>query len=399
MRKIFLAVLAISFVIPESAFAAPKVIATKDATVIATDVQADGLVASGSNLITFTSTTSSSLDVTVTARNTTGSTTWTKVIDSGQNEIAMVATADGVGNIWLAGVSAMPPLSDTSTPQASAVNPDGVTVETLPKLRKDMNQITLWSLSVSGDLLGTYSYPLNEASLVTALAVDSKGISIAGMRKTSAFVISASLSGIFGKITGIGTSKTSINAIARHADGSVSGFGSSSETLGGKKLVGSVDGVLIKISKAGAVTSVVRSTAPKAKRNWSTASPSLLLTGEVSSSKGYEIAITKFTTQFAPTWTTRYLGSGKGAGVNLPNNSYAVLLTPSTLPKGLSGPKLNQGQAIVLVFDSKGSVISAYTNAAMGAPVAITYSLDAGINVLAKGAGTESLSIFTLNSR
>jgi hypothetical protein len=399
MRKFFLAALVISFLSPYSALAAPKPIAIKDATVIATDVQSDGLIASGGNLITFTSTTSTTLDITLAARSASGVAAWSKVIDSGQNEIAMVATSDNNGSIWLAGVSASSPQPDTSTPQVAGVNPDGVTLETLPKLRKEMDQITLWNLSPNGDLLATYLYPLKEASLITAIALDSKGISIAGARKSGAFVVSASLTGIFGKVTAIGSTKTSISAIARHADGSVSAFGSSSETLASKKLVGVVDGVLIKISKSGAITSVVRSTAPKARRNWSTATPSLFLTGEVSSSKGYEIAITKFTPQFAPTWTTRYLGSGKGVGINLPNNSFAVALTPSALPKGLSGQKFNQDQAVILIFDSKGVLTSAYTNGGMGAPAAITYSLDGGINVLAKGVSAESLSIFHLNSR
>lgn len=399
MRKLFLALLLAFLVLPSSAFAAPKGVTIKEASVIGAEIQADGLVASGANLVTFSSTTSTTLDITLNAINTSGITAWSKVIDSGQNEIAMVATSDSGGNIWIAGVSASAPLADTSTPQGSAINPDGVSIETLPKLRKDMDQVTLWNLSFNGELLATYVYPLKEASLITAIALDSKGISIAGTRKSGAFVISASLTGIFGKVTAIGTTKTSINALSRHTDGSVSAFGSSFETLGRKKLVGLIDGVLVKISKSGAVSSVVRSTAPKAKRNWSTATPSLFLTGEVSSSKGYEIAITKFTTQFAPTWTTRYLGSGKAVGINLPNNSYAAALTPSTLPKGVSGQKLSKDQGIVLIFDSKGVVTAAYTNGALKAPIAVTYSFDGGINVLAKGAGAESLSIFHLNSR
>jgi len=399
MRKFFLVALVVSFAFPNTAIAVPRTIAIKDASVFATEVQSDGLVASGLNLITFTSTTSATLDVTLTASNASGVAVWSKVIDSGQNEIAMVATADSNGNIWLAGVSAGSPQPDTSTPQSAVVNPDGVTLETLPKLRKDMDQVTLWNISSNGDLLATYSYPLNEASLITAIALDSKGISIAGARKSGAFVISASLTGSFGKVTTIGSTKTSISAISRNSDGSVSAFGSSSETLGGKKLVGIVDGVLIKISKLGAMTSVVRSSAPKAKRNWSTSTPSLFLTGEVWSSKGYEIAITKFTPLFAPTWTTRFLGTGKSAGINLPNNSFAVALTPLALPKALSAQKFNRGQAVVLIFDSKGAITSAYTNGAMGAPIALTYSQDGAINVLAKGVSAESLSIFHLNSR
>ena len=399
MRKLFPLVIAATLALTSSATAAPKSISIKDVTVVATDIQADGITNSGANSVTFLSTTSSTLDITIAARNTSGAQVWSKVIDGGQNELAMVSASDNTGNIWLAGASNSIPLQDTSTPIGVTTNPDGVVIENLPKLRKDMDQITLWNLSASGDLLATYSYPLKEASLITAISLDSKGISVAGARGSGAFVLSASLTGVFGKLTKIGTSKTSISAISRNSDGSVSAFGSSAETLGGKKLVGVIDGVLIKISKSAVITSVVRSSAPKAKRNWSTATSTQFLVGEVIAPKGNEIAITKFTPQFVPTWTTRFGVSGKGLGINLPSNNYAVSFIPSTLPKGLVGQKLAKGQGIVLLFDSKGVITAAYTNTAMGAPLAASFSANGGINLLAKGVGTETLSIFHLNSR
>jgi hypothetical protein len=399
MRKLFLLVIAVALTLPLPASAAPKSISIKDVTVVATDIQSDGMTNSGANSVTFLSTVSSTLDITLTARNTSGALMWSKVIDGGQNELAMVSTSDNAGNIWLAGVSNSIPLQDTSTPLGAAINPDGVVIENLPKLREDMDQVTLWSLSATGDLLATYSFPLKESSLVTAISLDSKGISISGARSSGAFVLSASLTGVFRKLTKIGTSKTSISAITRNTDGSVSAFGSSSETLAGKKLVGVIDGVLIKISKSAVITSVVRSTAPKAKRNWSIATATNFLVGEVIAPKGNEIAITKFTPQFVPTWTTRFALSGKGLGVNLPKSSYAVAFIPSTLPKGLVGQKLAKGQGIILLFDTKGVITAAYTNAAMGAPLAASFSANGGINLLAKGVGTETLSIFHLNSR
>jgi len=399
MRKLFPLAIALTLGFPLPASAAPKAISIKDVTVVATDIQSDGMTNSGANSVTFLSTATSTLDITLTARNTSGALVWSKVIDGGQNELAMVSTSDNVGNIWLAGVSNSIPLQDTSTPLGATINPDGVVIETLPKLRKDMDQVALWNLSSSGDLLATYLFPLKEASLITAISLDSKGISVAGARSSGAFVLSASLTGVFGKLTKIGTSKTSINAISRNSDGSVSAFGSSSETLGGKKLVGAIDGVLIKISKSAAVTSVVRSSAPKAKRNWSTATASHFLVGEVIAPKGNEIAITKFTPQFVPTWTTRFTLSGKGLGINLPRSSYAVAFIPTSLPKGLVGQKLAKGQGIILLFDSKGVITAAYTNAAMGAPLAASFTADGGINLLAKGVGAETLSIFHLNPR
>jgi len=399
MRKFVVFACAISIATSNSAIAAPKSIAVKDAIALATNIQSDGLASSGENLITFTSTTSATLDVSVAAKNSGGADVWSKVIDSGQNELATVITGDSAGNIWLGGSSASVPAAATAAIQSSAANPDGVSIETLSKLRKDMDQISIWQLSSNGDLMATFTFPLKEAALLTAIAVDSKGVTVTGLRKSGAFVLSASLTGTFGKVTSVGTTKTSINAVTRNSDGTVSVFGSSSETLGGKKLAGVVDGILVKISKAALVASVVRSSAPKAKRTWNSSTAAHFLTGEVNSSKGSEIAITKFTPQFAPTWTIRYSGSGKAVGINLPGNSFAVALTPSALPVGVTGAKLIKGQSVILIFDSKGAIKSAYTNPAMGAPISAVYSQDGGINVLAQGVGAQSLSIFRLNTR
>ena len=399
MRKIVLLACAISIAAPNTAIAAPKSIAIKDSVILAADIQSDGITSSGVNVVTFTSTVSATLDITVVAKNSTGADVWSKVIDSGQNELATVISSDGAGNIWLAGSSALAPVADTATTQSGALNPDGVSIETISKLRKDMDQVSIWQLSSDGNLASTFTFPLKEASLITAISVDAKGITLAGLRKNGAFVLSTSLTGTFGKVTSVGTSRTSINTLTRNSDGTVSAFGSSSETLAGKKLVGVIDGILVKISKSAAISSVVRSSAPKAKRSWNSSTQSHLLTGEVVSPKGSEIAITKFTPQFAPTWTTRYSGGGKSIGINLPGNSYAVALMPTALPKGVSGAKLAKGQSIILIFDSKGVVKSAYTNPAMGAPIATTYSQDGGINVLAQGVGAQTLSIFRLNSR
>ncbi|CAB4869984.1 unannotated protein [freshwater metagenome] len=399
MRKLVLVAFAIIVANSSSAIAAPKPIAIKEATVITADIQAEGIASSGTNLITFTSTTSATLDVTVVAKNLSGSDVWSKVIDSGQNEMATVITSDSSGNIWLAGSSSSIPAPETVTAQIGAINPDGVNIETLPKLRKDMDQISLWLLSPNGDLISTFSFPLKASALVTAIAVDSKGATIAGLRANGAFVLSVSQTGIFGKLVPIGTSKTSINAVTRNSDATVSAFGSSSETLGGKKLVGAIDGVLIKISKTATIASVVRSSAPKAKRSWNSSTPSSFLTGDVISPKGNEIAITKFTSQFAPTWTTRYSGSGKAIGMNLSGGNFAVAMAPSALPAGLSGSKLAKGQSLVVLFNGKGVITSGYTNPAMGAPIAATYSPDGGISVLAKGIGAQTISIFHLISR
>jgi hypothetical protein len=188
--------------------------------------------------------------------------------------------------------------------------------------------------------------------------------------------------GKFSKELKLGTSKTKLNAVVRGSDGSTYLFGSSSETLGGKKLVGRLDGVLIKVSKTGALSSVVRSSATKALRDWQGATSSLFVTGSVTTGNITESALTKFNSSFVPTWTTRFASTGKTLGANGLNGSVYAVLEPTSAIKAISGLKLIKGQSVVLQFDSKGVLISAYTAADLISPVASVYSKGAGLLIL-----------------
>ena len=397
MRKLLPVAILACFSLSNTAIAAPKSVAIKEISLLTSGIQSDGVTNSAGNVITFTSTTSATLDVSISATNLAGANIWNKVIDSGQNELATAVAVDAKSNIWLAGTSASSLAEVPQAVQSNPANPDGVVVENLPPMRRDMDQISIWQLSPTGDLISTYSYPLKESALITAFAVDAKGATIAGARKSGAIVLSVNSAGVFGKLTSIGSTKTSINAVVRNADGSVSAFGSSAETLGGKKLAGAVDGILLKVSKSGVLTSVIRSSAPSAKRNWSSSTPSLLLTGSVITSKTSESAITKFTPAFAPTWTMRFASRGNSVAANGPSGRYFVALAPTSPISGLTSAKFLPGQGVVLGFDSKGTLVSGYTNVAMGEPLGIVYTSEGGVNVLTRDIAAQTLSIFHLD--
>jgi hypothetical protein len=201
-----------------------------------------------------------------------------------------------------------------------------------------------------------------------------------------------SSTGAFGKLITIGTSKTQLNAVVRSADSTMSVFGSSSETLGGKKNSGIRDGILIKINKAGAVTSVVRSSAPKADRSWNYSDVSLTLTGYVKTGKKIESAITKFTAAFAPTWTIRIPSSGASMVATGGALTYAALGSNSVVT-GVSGWKPTTTQLLLLALDSKGVIASAYGASELSNPLALAYSKEIGLYGLAEGTDG-SLSIF-----
>jgi len=384
------------------AHAATKSVAIKKVDVLTTAPGAEGLLITGETLVTFVNTGGVNSNIALTGLDPSGAQLWQKTIDSGADEIALAGAVDSTGNLWLAGASAEVVAAETTTVQLPPDNPDGVVAEPVTKLRGDMSLLTVWKLSPTGDLLATYSLTQPTPALISAISANASGVSLVGRLADKPFALSMSSTGAFGKLITIGTSKTQLSAVVRSADSSMSVFGSSSETLGGKKNVGIRDGILIKINKAGAVTSVVRSSAPKADRSWNYSDASLALTGYVKTGKKIESAITKFTAAFAPTWTIRIPSSGAsivatGGALTYAALTYAALGSNSVVT-GVSGWKPTTTQLLLLAFDSKGVITGAYGTSELSNPLALAYSKEIGIYGLAQGANG-SVSIFHIAAK
>jgi len=382
LRKLFVLTLISALVFPTTASAAPKLVTVKSAIKWAESAEVELFAVTAESVITLKNVLSNTSNIEIQARDFAGTSLWSKTIDSGSDEVATAIAADSQGNIWLAGNSAAAASADTATATGSALNPDNVAIENVTPLRQDMRQITLWKISKVGEVIETFSSVQSAISIVEAISISATGISLIGSRESGPFLISANLKGEFGKELKIGTAKTKLNSVVRLGDGTVNLFGSSTETLAGKKLVGREDGVLIKVSKTGAVASVVRSSAPRAQRSWSSATSTLLLTGSVRSGTTNESAITKFTSSFAPTWTTRISSTGNTLASNGPNNSFYAVLEPTAAVKGLAPTKLLKGQSIVLQFDSKGSLINAFTATEMSQVKSTGFSAGGGLFLL-----------------
>ena len=374
------------------AHTATKSVAIKKVDVLTTAPGAEGLLITGETLVTFVNTGGVNSNIALTGLDPSGAQLWQKTIDSGADEIALAGAVDSSGNLWLAGASAQVVAAETTTVQLPPDNPDGVVAEPVTKLRSDMSLLTIWKLSPTGDLLATYSLTQPTPALISAISANASGVSLVGRLADQPFALSMSSTGAFGKLITIGTSKTQLNAVVRSADSTMSVFGSSSETLGGKKNSGIRDGILIKINKAGAVTSVVRSSAPKADRSWNYSDVSLTLTGYVKTGKKIESAITKFTAAFAPTWTIRIPSSGASMVATGGALTYAALGSNSVVT-GVSGWKPTTTQLLLLAFDSKGVIASAYGASELSNPLALAYSKEIGLYGLAEGTDG-SLSIF-----
>lgn len=396
MKRLLLLVFAASLVLP-TASAAPKAVAVKKLDIVASAVSAEGLVATGKTLVTYSNTSSTNSNIELTGLDVAGVQQWVRTIDSGVDEIATAAAVDAAGNIWLAGSSAAVTVTESVTAAIPAENPDGVVVEELPKVRSDMNQITIWKLSPIGELLATFLSVQTSPALVSALSVNSSGISLVGVLADRPFLISATPTGVFAKPLFIGTNKSALNAVVRSPDGSVSLFGESSETLGGKKVAGARDGILVKVSKAGAITSVVRSSAIKAQRSWLAADSTLTLTGYVKSGKVIESAFTKFNSSFVPTWTMRIPSTGSSTVLTAAGTTYGALSSNSAI-KGVTGWKPTTPTLLLATFTNKGVMTGAYADSQLSAPISLVYTKELGLCGLARGSA-DSISIFRLATR
>jgi hypothetical protein len=393
MRRIaiFLALLLVG---TTPAVAAPKSVALKKLSIVATVPGAEKLVITGKTIVTVGNSDGPNTNILVTGMDIKGVQLWQKTLDSGADEIALATAVDPLGNIWVAGAAASVAAPESATAVIQAENPDGVVAEPTTKLRGDLNILTLWKVSPLGEVIATYSSTQQSPPLINAMSVNSSGISLVGQLQDKPFLLSANSAGTFGKLISIGTAKTQLNAVVRHGDGSISVFGSSSETLGGKKLAGVRDGALIKVSKTGAITSVVRSSAPKADRAWLSADSTLALTGYVKSGKVIESAFTKFTTAFAPTWTLRLPSTGSSLVLSAGNTTYGVIQSNSAV-SGVTGWRPTSPALLLLSFDAKGVMTGASGSTDLTEALSLAYSKDLGLVGLAR-TSTQSVAIFTI---
>ena len=386
--KRLLSLVVISSLFFTPANAAPKKPVVKSLKLLITVGSIDefaGLVTSGKTIMVYGNKADKSF---VKALDLMGKELWNIELDKASPSVVSAATVDSSGVIWLAGSTSLARAIPAPSPTASALNPDKTT-PVADIFSADLDTFSLWSLNPTTQSLAQYTLQLSSPVLINAIAVDKNGITAVG---SSGTIINADLAGVIAKPIVVGTELTIFESIVKNIDGSVTVVGSSSETLGGKKLVGKVDGVIIKVSKAGKLITVVRSSAPKASRNWLSATNSLLLGGEVVTGVKVESAITKFSNAFAPTWTYRFATSGKVFTAGL---TFAFFQSKGAITQ-LANWTPKSAQGLLLTFDAKGVITAGYSAPIEQKDVLGLYvSKDLGLLCITSSADT--VSIFTLN--
>ena len=356
VKRILLAIFAATLATQIPSIAAPKTIAATEITKIAPIAPYEGAVINSLGVTTFSN---DEKKVAVSAFDFSGAQRWKVSLDTLSDQIAMAATSEKDGTIWVAGMSATPGAPVVESATAPATNVDGVVVEPIPGLRNELNAVTVWKISPTGGLLATYIDSQTAPMLMTAVSHSASGLTIMGDRGTGTILISMTAAGKFSTSKSIGTAKSSFNSIFRNSDGSANIYGSSSETLSGKKVAGVRDGILAKVNKSGALTSVIRSSANKATRSWQSATSTIFLIGDVKVGGKNETAFTKFNSSFSPTWTLRLPSTGALLAAPGANGSHYALFNSTSAIAGVSGWKPSGAIAIALRFDSKGVITQA----------------------------------------
>ena len=312
----------------------------------------------------------------VTALNKDGSQKWIHSLSDLTAFTISAGTLDASGNIWLTGATAAPIAIPAATnPSPTAANPDGVVIGDEGAIRADLNNLTLWKVSSTGNGASKYQLPLTAPVLPTSLSINKSGISIVAWQSAGSLFVSADLLGNFGKPLRVGKTTTTLDKVIRNSDGSSILLGSGTEIFLGNKAISARDGLIIKVDTTPKLVQSVRSGEKGATRNWASATSSLLLGGYLKSKTTSLATITKFGITLKPTWSVRYKATSTAIVSNGANsNSYATYE--------------NGGSGTLLTFDKNGKVTA--TNSFLGQPIVMEFNKTFGLYIY-----TES-SIFNL---
>ena len=386
-RLLSLAVITSLFFTP-LANAAPKKPVVKSLKLLTTVGSTDefaGLVTSGKTIIVYGNKGDKSF---AKALDIMGKELWNIELDKTSSSVATAATVDSSGVIWLAGSTSLARVTPAPSPSVSVLNPDK-TIPIIDIFSADLDAFSLWSLNPATQSLAQYTLQLSAPILINAIGVDKSGITAVG---SSGTIINADLTGKIAKPIAVGTELTVFESVVKSADGSMTVVGSSGETLGGKKLAGKVDGVIVRVSKAGKLVTVVRSSAPKASRNWLSATNPLLLGGETITGPKVESAITKFSSTYVPSWTYRFASSGRTFTAS---STYALFRSKGAITQ-LANWTPKSPQVLLLTFDAKGVITAGYSAPIEQKDVLGLY-LSKDLGALCITSSAETVSIFTLN--
>ena len=409
IRFIFLPIIILSLLIsPATAVTnSTKNIVASPMTLVATvpaQVQIVGMLIRGKFIYLYGGSQGSvNSDGQVRAMDAAGATLWTLALDTGGEEIVTAGAIDPAGHLWLVGTASPSTISPNSQPLATptgVLNPEAVATDPATSLRKDLTTLVLWEVDAAGLLVSTHSLDLSRSFIARSAVVTPSGIAIVGVIATTAgnagFFIQTDLSGGISAPVIIGKSDTEFNAISKQSAGFLL-VGSSVDKISGKPLIGTRDAILLLVTPAGKVISIVRSANSKSSRSWQSSTQSLLLAGDAVEDGVVTAVVTKLSAKLAMSWTSRFPSAGPALAINAPISRFVVFASNSSID-GLKSWKPTRPEVIALGLDPKGSVQSAFSAKSLSRPIALGYSTPLGLVILGQ-AGQNSVSIFHVVTR
>ena len=361
-------------------------------TTIGSVSDVSGVLTRGSEIVIYGSRDDKSY---VRAMDSSGKELWSSELSPDLNTIATAGTVDSSGNIWIAGSASKTVIAPAPTETLNPINPDDLSATIIGK-EIELNAVAVWKIPMGISTPETFLNQQESAVLVNSITSDGSGTSLVGVIATetgsAGFLMNTDAAGTYIDSIKIGSQATNINSVLRNKDGSKTLVGSSSEVLGGKKLLGLTDGIIMALDSKNEVTKVVRSSEVKAKRSWNTASSTYLLGGTVIKGSTTQSAVTKFSKTFAPQWTYRFNSTGS---TYTAGSSRALIASTSTI-QTLRGWVPKTARALLLTFNTKGLITEAYSGPSKSNEVfGLIESKELGVVVFA--ISEQTISAFLAN--
>jgi hypothetical protein len=116
----------------------------------------------------------------------TGQQLWSLRLGSPLDDVATAGYIDSLGNIWVAGATAIPTPQVAPTPLApNTVNPSQIQVAPVTPPTSGLKRLVVWEISQSGSLLNTYTADSTDVLLPSAITLNLKKITVSGVSNSS----------------------------------------------------------------------------------------------------------------------------------------------------------------------------------------------------------------------
>jgi hypothetical protein len=122
----------------------------------------------------------------ISAVSYTGQQLWNLRLGTVLDDVATAGYIDSLGNIWVAGATAIPTPQVTPTPLApNTVNPSQILVAPVAPPTSGLKRLVVWEISPSGSLVNTYTSDSTDVLLPSTITLKLKKIVVSGVSNSS----------------------------------------------------------------------------------------------------------------------------------------------------------------------------------------------------------------------